>query len=331
MTVAILGGAGYIGSHVVKYLCRAGVPVVVYDNLSHGHANAVSNVPLVQGDIGDRSTLSQCFKDYRVSSVMNFAGLISVGESSYNPRIYYENNLIQTQALLDVMLELEVNDLIFSSTCAIYGVPQDLPLVESHPYAPVSPYGRTKLAVEFMLEDYSQAYGLNYVSLRYFNAAGADPETQMGERHNPETHLIPLLLDVAIGQRQEITIYGTDYPTPDGTCIRDYIHVWDLAQAHWQAQQYLKEHKMSQVFNLGNGIGYSVREVIETCQQVTGQYIAVHESERRAGDPPVLVGSSTKARELLGWKPMYSSLESIISSAWKWHQKWHQISVNAIL
>lgn len=327
MTIAILGGAGYIGSHVVKYLNAKGLPVVVYDNLSNGHAAAVSGIPLIQGDLGDRDALRACLRGYKVSAVMNFAGLISVGESTQNPRLYYENNLVQTQAMLDTLLEEDIRQFIFSSTCAIYGTPQFLPLTEIHPYAPINPYGRTKLAVEYLLEDYSRAYGLNYISLRYFNASGADPEAKIGERHEPETHLIPLVLDAAMGRRPEIAIYGTDYDTPDGTCIRDYIHVWDLAQAHWLALNYLREHPQSDSFNLGNGAGYSVREVIQTSEAVTEQIIPVREAPRREGDPPVLVGSSQKALEILGWEPKYHSLETIVSSAWKWHQKWFQNSV----
>lgn len=324
MTIAILGGAGYIGSHVVKYLHQQGQPLLVYDNLSQGYADAVAGYPLIVGDIGDTDKLMQCFKEHQVTAVMNFAGFIAVGESVQNPQKYYQNNVSQTLNLLDAMLSCGVRDFVFSSTCAIYGSPQFLPLTEDHPYAPMNPYGRTKLALEYVLEDYARAYDFRYVSLRYFNASGADPEGLLGERHQPETHLIPLMLQAVLGERDALSIYGTDYPTADGTCIRDYIHVWDLAQAHLLALQYLQQHGQSNVFNLGNGAGYSVLEVIQMVEKITGLKVPTQFCPRREGDPPVLIGSSQKAFDILGWKPVYGDLESILSSAWNWHQTCHQ-------
>lgn len=322
MTLAVLGGAGYIGSHVVKFLHRQGVPLVVYDNLSHGHADAVvAGVPLVQGELGDRARLTTLFQEYGVTTVMNFAGLIAVGESVREPRRYYATNVADTLTLLDTMLDCGVRAFIFSSTCAVYGLPHYLPLDEAHPYNPVSPYGSSKLAIERVLADYARAYDFHYVSLRYFNASGADPDGELGERHDPETHLIPLILEAATGQREAIQIFGSDYDTPDGTCIRDYIHVWDLAQAHQLAWQFLREQRRSEVFNLGNGAGHSVREVIAAAERVVGHRIPVQEKPRREGDPPVLIGSSQKALELLRWQPAYADLDVIMQSAWRWSQR----------
>lgn len=320
MTVAILGGAGYIGSHVVKFLRLQGVPLVVYDNLSQGHRESVAGSELVVGDIGDSDKLGQCFKEHGVDAVMNFAGLIAVGESVREPLKYYQNNVGQTLNLLETMLRHGVRDLIFSSTCAIYGMPRFLPLTEDHPFEPINPYGRTKLAIEFVLEDFARAYEFRYASLRYFNASGADPAGELGEKHEPETHLIPLLLQAVLGQRPALEVYGDDYDTPDGTCIRDYIHVWDLAQAHWLALQWLREKKTSDVFNLGNGAGYSVREVIAAAEKVSGRPVPTRLCPRRPGDPPVLIGSSRKAIDVLGWEPRYADLESILASAWNWHR-----------
>lgn len=323
MTIAILGGAGYIGSHVVKYLSHQGIPLVVYDNLSQGHREAIQSQPFIQGDIGDPEQLRYCFKQHGVSAVMNFAGLIAVGESVRQPQRYYQNNVAQTLILLDTMLECGIRDFVFSSTCAIYGQPQFLPLTEEHPYAPINPYGRTKLAIEYVLQDYAAAYDLRYVSLRYFNASGADPAAELGERHEPETHLIPLLLQAVLGQRPALDIFGTDYPTPDGTCIRDYIHVWDLAQAHKLALNWLREQNSSAKFNLGNGSGYSVLEVVQAAQKVTGLEVPTRLCPRREGDPPVLIGSSQKAFDILGWQPVYGELEAILASAWNWHRQCH--------
>jgi len=252
---------------------------------------------------------------------MHFAAFTNVGESVEDPQKYYLNNLRNTLNLLQVMLEEEVKYFVFSSTCATYGNPEEIPITESHPQNPINPYGKAKLMVEQVLADYTRAYDLNYVSLRYFNAAGADPDVEIGELHEPETHLIPLILDAATDRRGNIQIFGTDYPTPDGTCIRDYIHVMDLADAHIKALEYLQSGGESEVFNLGNGQGFSVREVIETARKVTGRKIEVEEVDRRPGDPPVLVGSSDKAREILDWNPQYHDLSLIIETAWKWHQK----------
>ncbi len=320
MTVAILGGAGYIGSHVVKYLQQQGVSLAVYDNLSQGHRELVQ-APLTIGDLGDRECLRDFLIRYQISSVMNFAGLISVGESVRNPRLYYEHNLTQTLSMLDLLLELNIRDFVFSSSCAIYGSPQFLPMTEAHSFGPISPYGHTKLAIEQVLLDYAQAYDFNYVSLRYFNASGADPDNQIGECHQPETHLIPLILQSISQPDQPIQIYGTDYDTPDGTCIRDYIHVWDLAQAHYLALDYLRKHQGSSIFNLGNGTGYSVREVIQSVERVTGRQVPSQVGPRRPGDAPILIGSSAKARQELCWRPAFESLDTIIETAWAWHQR----------
>lgn len=320
MTVAILGGAGYIGSHVVKFLRLQGVPLVVYDNLSQGHRESVAGSELIVGDIGDTDKLGRCFTAHRVDAVMNFAGLIAVGESVREPLKYYQNNVGQTLNLLETMLRHGVRDLIFSSTCAIYGMPRFLPLTEDHPFEPINPYGRTKLALEFVLEDFARAYDFRYASLRYFNASGADPGGELGEKHEPETHLIPLLLQAVLGERPALDVYGDDYDTPDGTCIRDYIHVWDLAQAHWLALQWLRAKQTSGVFNLGNGAGYSVKQVIAAAEKVSGRPVPTRLCPRRPGDPPVLIGSSRKAIDVLGWEPRYADLESILASAWNWHR-----------
>ncbi len=319
--ILIVGGAGYIGSHINKFLHSQGKKTLVLDNLSYGHSEFVKWGEFIEGDLSDEKLLSQIFEKYPIDAVMHFAAFTYVGESVENPQKYYKNNLENTLNLLNVMKDYHVNKFIFSSTCAVYGEPEKLPLSEDHPLNPVNPYGNTKLMVEKILEDYSQAYNFNYVSLRYFNAAGADPDMEIGEWHNPETHLIPLVLDAASGRRESVSIYGTDYPTPDGTCIRDYIHVLDLAQAHYKALEYLNENNNSQVFNLGNGNGFSVKEIIETCQEVTGRKIKVIEDAPRPGDPPILVGSSQKARKMLGWNPKWTNIKDIISTAWNWQKK----------
>lgn len=325
--IAVIGGAGYIGSHVVQALSQQGYTPVVYDDLSSGHADAVGDAPLIVGDLADTEKLGHTLEQYAIEAVMNFAGLIAVGESVQNPARYYDINVRRTLTLLDTLRSHRIRAFIFSSTCAIYGLPQQLPLTEAHPYGPVNPYGRTKLAIEFALDDYAAAYpDFHYVSLRYFNACGADPEARIGERHEPETHLIPLVLEAAAGQRPAIHIHGTDYPTPDGTCIRDYIHVCDLAEAHLLALKYLQQHQQSNVFNLGNGQGYSVREIIAAAEQVTGRAIPVIEAPRRSGDPPVLVGCSQKAKDLLGWQPTQADLATILGTAWRWQQHLAQIN-----
>jgi UDP-glucose 4-epimerase len=319
--ILIVGGAGYIGAHVNKELNRQGYETIVFDNLSFGHRNFIKWGNFQEGDLGNIDDIRTVFKKYSVEAVMHFAAFTYVGESVENPQKYYLNNLRNTLNLLQVMLEEGVEYFVFSSTCATYGEPQEIPITEDHPQKPISPYGKGKYMVEQILEDYSRAYGLKYASLRYFNAAGADPDGEIGEQHDPETHLIPLILDAASGKRKNIQIFGSDYPTPDGTCIRDYIHVMDLAFAHIKALKYLQDGNESDVFNLGNGQGFSVKEVIETSKKITRKDIATEEVERRPGDPPVLVGSSTKAQKILNWQPKYPDLESIIETAWMWHRK----------
>ncbi|MDI3484658.1 MAG: UDP-glucose 4-epimerase [Methanobacteriaceae archaeon] len=318
--IFIVGGAGYIGSHVNKFLSNKGYKTLIFDNLSKGHEEFVKWGEFIKGDLKDRRLLDRIFREYDISAVMHFAALTDVRESIQDPRSYYKNNVKNTLNLIEAMQKSNVKNFIFSSTCAVYGNPIKVPITEDHPCNPISPYGRSKLMIENILEDYSNAYDFNYVSLRYFNAAGADPQTEIGEWHKPETHLIPIILDVAIGKRENVQIFGTDYPTPDGTCIRDYIHVMDLADAHYRALKFLEEDK-SGIFNLGNGDGFSVKEIIETCREVTGKKIPAIESQRRPGDPPRLIGSSKKARKILGWKPEFTSIKSIIETAWEWHQK----------
>ena len=314
------GGAGYIGSHVVQYLRRRGRKVVVLDNMSGGFRDSVNGSDLVEGDIGDRVLLDRLFAKHDIASVINFASLIEVGASMKDPSAYYRNNVGSTLELLDAMVRHEVKSLIFSSTAAIFGIPQYTPIDEVHPKAPINPYGRSKWLVEQLLPDYEAAYGLKSVCLRYFNAAGADPDGNLGERHQPETHLIPLVLQAASGRRDAISIFGTDYSTPDGTCIRDYVHVEDLAQAHLRGLEYLEFGGRSAAFNLGNGNGFSIREVVELAQKVTGRDFPVIEVERRPGDPPVLVAESALAKSVLGWRPQHEDLESIIRHAWVWEQ-----------
>lgn len=319
--ILVTGGAGYIGSHVNKQLHEQGYETVVLDNLSYGHDNFVKWGTLERVDLSDIDEIKQIFKKYPLEAVMHFAAFTYVGESVEDPQKYYLNNLKNTLNLLAVMLEFEVKKMVFSSSCATYGNPVEIPITEDHPQNPINPYGRGKLMVEEVLKDYSAAYNLRYTSLRYFNAAGADPDGELGENHQPETHLIPLILDAAQGRREDVKIFGTDYSTPDGTCIRDYIHVTDLADAHLKALDYLENGGKSEVFNLGNGNGFSVREVIETARRITKKNIKAVEVDRRAGDPPVLVGSSTKAREILNWKPRFDDLDEIVRTAWQWHQK----------
>lgn len=321
--ILVTGGAGYIGTHAVKALIEANYVVIVLDNLVYGHPDlvkAVLGVKLVVGDLNDRPLLEDLFSRYPFTAVIHFAAYAYVGESVDNPSIYYRNNVAGTLTLLETMLNHSVDKLVFSSTCATYGIPEYLPINETHAQNPINPYGQSKLMVEKILKDFDRAYQLKSVIFRYFNAAGADPAGQLGEDHQPETHLIPLVLLTALGHRQSISVYGTDYPTPDGTCIRDYIHVTDLAQAHILGLEYLLQGGQSDVFNLGNGQGFSVKEIIETAQIVTGKKIKAISCDRRAGDPPILVGSSEKAQALLGWQPAYSGLADIITHAWNWHQ-----------
>ena len=325
-TILVTGGAGYIGSHTVLALKQAGYEVLILDNLVYGHRDLVEQVlkvELIQGDTGDRDLLDNLFKSRNIAAVMHFSAYAYVGESVSDPAKYYRNNVIGTITLLEAMLAASVKKFVFSSTCATYGVPEVVPIPEDHPQNPINPYGATKLMVERILSDFNDAYGLKSVRFRYFNAAGADHRGLLGEDHNPETHLIPLVLQAALGKRESISIFGTDYPTPDGTCVRDYIHVSDLADAHVLGLEYLLKGGDSGFFNLGNGNGFSVKEVIETARLVTGKDIKAVECDRRPGDPPALIGSAEKARQILGWQPQYTNLKEIMIHAWEWHQKRH--------
>ena len=320
MRLLVLGGAGYIGSHTAVELLDRGHEVVIADNLITGYKQAVpKEAVFYQGDIRDYNFLNNLFKTEKIDAVIHFAAFSLVGESVTNPLKYYENNLYGTKVLLQAMIDNNVDKIVFSSTAATYGEPENIPILESDRTCPTNPYGETKLAMEKMMKWSANAYQLRYVSLRYFNACGAHKSGKLGEAHNPESHLIPLVLQVPNGKRESVSIYGTDYDTPDGTCIRDYIHVTDLAEAHILAVEYLSKGGESNVFNLGNGVGYSVREVIETARKVTGHPIPAVEIPRRAGDPARLVASGEKAKTVLGWEPKITSLEDIIRSAWVWH------------
>lgn len=321
MRILVLGGAGYIGSHTALELVKAGNEVVIADNLVTGYRKAIpEGAKFYEGDLRDSDFLDNLFHQEKIDAVIHFAAYSLVGESVTNPLKYYDNNLYGTKVLLEAMVKNNVGKIVFSSTAATYGEPENIPILETDRTCPTNPYGETKLAMEKMFKWTAEAHGLRYVSLRYFNACGADESGTIGEAHNPESHLIPLILQVPNGKRETISIYGTDYDTPDGTCIRDYIHVTDLAQAHILAVQYLNNGGESDIFNLGNGVGYSVREVIETARKVTGHPIPATETSRRAGDPARLVASSEKAKSVLGWKPVHDSLEEIIASAWNWHK-----------
>ncbi|MBD2606853.1 UDP-glucose 4-epimerase GalE [Scytonema hofmannii FACHB-248] len=325
--ILVTGGAGYIGSHTVLALLQAGYGVIILDNLVYGHRDLVENVlqvELIEGDTGDRSLLDNLFSTRNIAAVMHFSAYAYVGESVTDPAKYYRNNVVGTLTLLEAMLAASIKKFVFSSTCATYGVPEVVPIPEDHPQNPINPYGYTKLMVERILSDFHTAYDFKSVRFRYFNAAGADPQGRLGEDHNPETHLIPLVLQTALGKREFISIFGTDYPTPDGTCVRDYIHVNDLADAHVLGLKYLLDGGDSEVFNLGNGNGFSVKEVIETAKLVTGCEIPVKECDRRPGDPPSLIGSGDKARKILNWQPQYSSLKDILIHSWQWHQQRHK-------
>ena len=325
-TILVTGGAGYIGSHAALALKKSGYNVIILDNLSYGHQEIVDDVlqvKLVIGDTSDRPLLDQLFTTHKIDAVIHFAAYIAVGESVKEPGKYYSNNVASTLNLLEAMLAHGINKIVFSSTCAVYGMPKEVPMTESHPHDPLSPYAASKDMVERILRDFDTAFDLKSVAFRYFNACGADPGGLLGEDHTPETHLIPLALLTALKKRDSLYIFGTDYETPDGTCVRDYIHVNDLADAHVLGLEYLLAGGASEVFNLGNGNGFSVREVIETAREVTGLEIPALESDRRPGDAPILVGSSKKVREMLGWNPQYADLKQIISHAWQWHQKRH--------
>ena len=325
--VLVVGGAGYIGSHMVKVLLQEGINVTVFDNLSRGYRDAVLTDDFVEGDLLNQNDLEKLFKNHSFGVVMHFSAFCYVGESVQYPVMYYKNNVQGTMNLLEAMKNNGVNRFVFSSSCAVYGIPESIPITEEQTKSPVNPYGWTKLFVEQILEDSAKAYGIKSISLRYFNAAGCDPEGQLGERHNPETHLIPLVLQEALRVKKggdledtKLHVFGDDYDTSDGTCIRDYIHVNDLCEAHMVAMKRLLDEKVdgAEAYNLGNGNGFSVKEVIEACKRVTGIDIQYKVIERRPGDPPVLVGSAEKAKEVLGWKPKYTDLDEIIKTAWRW-------------
>jgi UDP-glucose 4-epimerase len=321
MRILVTGGAGYVGSHCVKGLCENGHDVVVLDNLSEGHRAAVHHkARFIEGDLADKSLLADAFSNQQFDAVMHFAASAYVGVSVLEPLKYYRNNAANTLTLLEAMHDAGVKRLVFSSTCATYGVPERVPITEDNPQNPINPYGRTKLAVEWMLQDSARAWGLGACALRYFNASGAAADGSIGEDHDPETHLIPLVLFAAVGKQPNIKVFGTDYPTPDGTCIRDYIHVDDLAAAHRLAIEAIQPGDFT-AYNLGTGRGYSVREVIDAAQRVTGKKIPVVESERRAGDPPALVADASKVDAALGWKAHWTDIEDIVRSAWTWSEK----------
>ncbi len=326
MAILVAGGAGYIGSHVSKLLSKQGFDVVVLDNLSHGYKDFAQWGKFVQGDIQDQKLLNKVFSENNIEAVMHFCAFIEVGESVQDPQKYYQNNVSNTLSLLQGMRDNGVNKFIFSSTAAVYGMPERIPILENDPKFPINPYGHSKHMVEQILQDYDQAYGLKSIRFRYFNAAGADPDTEIGEAHIPESHLIPLILDAAIGKRDNIKIFGTDYETRDGTAIRDYVHVNDLADAHIRGVKHLLSGGENDVFNLGSGEGYSVREMIETVKKVTGKDFELVETKRRAGDPTFLIAKSDHAQKVLGWSIQYD-LEDIIQTAWKWHQKLQNLSL----
>jgi UDP-glucose-4-epimerase GalE len=320
--ILVTGGAGYIGSHTVKALKSAGFAPVIFDNFSTGHRSFLKDTPAFEGDLRNRADLEEAFRKFEIDGVLHFAGKALVGESSKEPDLYYETNFNGGLNLLKAMRNRGIRYFIFSSTCAIYGVPERVPIPEDHPQNPINPYGETKLAFERALRWMHEAYGIEYLSLRYFNAAGADADGEFGEDHEPETHLIPLALQAAAGRRPEVQIFGADYPTPDGTCIRDYIHVSDLAEAHVAGLQALIQGRVqSQAINLGTGHGHSVRKVIDTVRRITGRTFKARETGRRVGDPPELVAAADRAKELFGWTPVHSNLDEIVSSAWKWFQK----------
>lgn len=319
MNILVVGGAGYIGSHACRILEKAGHTVWVYDNLSRGHRAAALPGRLIEGDVADGARIRQALAENKIDAVMHFAAFALVGESVAEPAMYYRNNVIAALELLDAMKDCGVKRLVFSSTTATYGEPDIIPIAETTRQEPINPYGFTKLVIERAMADYAHAYGLGYAALRYFNAAGASPDGSIGEDHDPESHIIPIVLQVALGQRPHVTVFGNDYPTPDGTCIRDYIHVDDLGDAHLRALDRLEEGKGICV-NLGTGKGYSVRQVIDACRKVTGHPIPEVMGTRRAGDPPELVADASLAKQLLDWTPKYNDIESIVQTAWNWHK-----------
>jgi len=319
MAILVTGGLGYVGSHAVKQLVDRGEQVICLDNLVFGHKEAACGSEVVVGDIGDQALLRRVFSAHKIDAVMHFAAFAAVGESVENPQKYYLNNISNSLAMLQVMLEFGVEMMIFSSSAATFGEPEIVPITEDHPKNPTNPYGRSKLMLEHILKEYEHAYGLRSISLRYFNASGADPSGLIGEDHTPEHHLIPIILQVALGQRAQVGIFGTDWPTGDGTCVRDYIHVSDLAQAHILGLDALRRGAETTAYNLGSGSGYSVMEVVKMAEKVTGKAINAVPADRRPGDPAVLVASSEKIARELGWKPNYPELETIVRSAWNWH------------
>ena len=321
MNVLVVGGAGYIGSHCVLQLLAAGHRPVVVDNLVFGHRSAVkSDIPFYKCDIGNSKTIGQILREESIELVMHFAAFAYVGESVNDPRKYYENNFVSTLRLLEAMLDNGVKKFVFSSTCATYGEPDVLPMLETLPQEPINPYGQTKLDVENCLKAFAQAYGLSFAAFRYFNAAGASEDGSIGEDHDPETHLIPLVIDAATGKRENIKIFGTDYDTPDGTCLRDYIHVDDISRAHIAVFDKLEEPGVSYFYNLGTGKPISVREIINVVEAVTGLSVPVIEDARRVGDPSALYADSSKAQKELGWEVQYTDIKDIIGTAWRWHQ-----------
>jgi UDP-glucose-4-epimerase GalE len=319
MNVLVTGGAGYVGSHAARCLERAGHEIWIYDNLSEGNRGAVRQQRLIVGELMDRPKLSSVLRDHRIEAVMHFAASAYVGVSVERPADYYQNNVVGTLSLMEAMREAGVNRMVFSSTCATYGIPAIVPITENEKQQPINPYGFTKLVIEHALSDYAAAYGWSYAALRYFNASGAAAEGDLGEDHDPETHLIPIVLQTALGQREAVLVFGDDYPTPDGTCIRDYIHVEDLAAAHISALNRLGPGVQFQL-NLGTGDGFTVRQVIDACERVSGRTIPYRVAPRRAGDPPALVANAERARRELDWHPKYATIESIVETAWRWHQ-----------
>lgn len=319
-TILVAGGAGYIGSHTVKYLLKNNYNVVVVDNLVYGHREAVLTENFEKVDLKDKEALDKVFKKYSIDAVIHFAAYTYVGESVTSPQKYYWNNVVNTLNLLDVMIENNVKNIVFSSTCATYGEPKYTPIDEKHSQMPINPYGKTKFMMEQIMSDYDRAYDLKYAALRYFNAAGCDAEGQLGESHDPETHLIPLVLKAIKGERDNITVFGTDYETPDGTCVRDYIHVEDLADAHMKAVEKIFETNQSYCINLGTGIGTSVKEIIDAAEEVTGKKVPVVYGQRREGDPAKLYAANQKSKEVLGWDPKYTEIKDIIKTAWIWEQ-----------
>jgi len=318
--ILVTGGAGYIGSHTNKLLCQRGFKTVVLDNLVYGHKEHIVDGMFIEGDLSDKECLDTVFSRYNIEGVIHFAAYAYVGESVKEPAKYYRNNVVNTLNLLDAMIKYKVPYIVFSSTCATYGISDTIPITEGCPQHPINPYGASKLMIERILSDYADAYNIKYCALRYFNAAGDDPEGKIGEMHNPETHIIPIIFESLTEKRKEVPVFGNDYPTPDGTAIRDYVHVCDLADAHIRAFEYLKNGGQSDCFNLSANRGTSVAELIQTAQRVTGKNIPFTYYDRRAGDPAILVGSAEKAKRILNWQPVYSNIETIMTHAWQWHR-----------